>query len=192
LLKSKDKAFSAYKEFEVWCKTQLGKKIKILHSDHGGEYLSNIFQSYLKSKGTAQKLTIHDTPQYNGIAKQCNRTILEHVHMLLHASSLLKILWGEAARHIVWLMNRTSTKSIEGMTPFEAAFRKKPGLSEVREWGEKLWVGTKKNKIGKIGRGHVEQGHWLGIDKRGKGVCVYWPEQQTITTERNVYYDKTC
>ena len=46
-------------------------------------------------------------------------------------------------------MNRTSTKAVEGMTPFEAAFGKKPDLRYVREWGGKVWV-------------HIEGGNKLG------------------------------
>jgi len=167
LQKSKDEAFDTYKDFKSWCETQFSKKIKLLYSDHGGEYLSNAFQSYLKSKGTTQKLTVHDTPQHNGVAEQHNRTILEHVHALLHACGLPKNLWGEVVQHVVWLMNRTLTKSVEGTTPFEAAFGKKSELSEVREWGEKIWVRTEKSR--KLSRGYVEQGHWLGINKRSKG-----------------------
>ena len=37
------------------------------------------FVLYLKSKGTEQKLTVHDTPEENGVAEQCNRTIVEQV-----------------------------------------------------------------------------------------------------------------
>lgn len=69
LLKEKSKTFNAYKEFEAWCDTHLKAKIKILHSDRGGEYLSKDFTSHLKSKRTMQNLTIHDTPQHNGVAK---------------------------------------------------------------------------------------------------------------------------
>ena len=87
-----------------------------------------------------QKLTMHDTPQHNGVAEQRNRTILERVHALLHSTGLPRTLWGEAARHVVWLMNRTSTKAVEGMTPYEATFGTKPNLSEVQEWGERVWV----------------------------------------------------
>jgi transposase InsO family protein len=43
--------------------------IRILHSDRGGEYLGKEFTLYLKSKGMEQKLTVHDTPQHNGIAE---------------------------------------------------------------------------------------------------------------------------
>ena len=167
----------------------LDAHIKILHSDRGGEYLGKEFIMYLKSKGTVQKLTVNDTPQHNSIAERRNRTIVERVCALLHSSGLPKTFWGEAARHVVWLMNRTSTKAVEGMTPFEAAFGKKPDLRHVREWGEKVWVHIESgNKLG----GCVREGRWLEIDKRSKTFRIYWPDMKTVTTERNIYYDKTC
>ncbi|KIJ29519.1 hypothetical protein M422DRAFT_144074, partial [Sphaerobolus stellatus SS14] len=74
---------------------------------------------------------------------------------LLHSSGLPKFLWGEAARHVVWLMNRTSTLSVEGMTPFEAVFGAKPDLSNIREWGERVYIRTEGgNKLG----GQVREG----------------------------------
>ena len=98
---------------------ELNAKVKVLHSDQGGEYLDKEFISYLKKQGTDQKLTIYDTASQNGVAEQRNRTIVEQIWALLHASGLPKFLWGEAARHVIWLMNRTSTRAVEGMTPFE-------------------------------------------------------------------------
>jgi hypothetical protein len=98
------------------------------------------FSEYLKKQGTEQKLTVHDTSAHNGVAEWQNQTILERICALLHASELPKNLWGEAACHVVWLMNRVSTKAVEGRTPFEVVFDKKPDLREVREWGEKVFV----------------------------------------------------
>ena len=60
--------------------TQLGASIKKLHSDWGGEYLDKDFISYLKSIGTEQKLTVHNTPSQNGIAERHNHTIVECIH----------------------------------------------------------------------------------------------------------------
>jgi hypothetical protein len=111
----------------------MGAKIKILNTDRGGEYQGEEFVLYLKSKGTHQKLNVHDTPQQAGVAECRNRTIGERIRALLHASGLPKFLWGEAAHHVVWLLNRTTTKAVEGMTPFEAAFGKKPNLQGVHE-----------------------------------------------------------
>ena len=156
LLRTKDEAPKVYKLFEAWVKTQMGARIKVLNSDRGGEYQGVAFVEYLKSKGTQQKLNVHDTPQQAGVAEHRNRTIGERIWALLHASGLLKFLWGEAARHVVWLLNRTMTKAVEGMTPYEAAFGKKPDLREVQEWGEKVYVRLEKKGL-KLG-GRVREG----------------------------------
>ena len=77
-------------------------------------------------------------------------------------------------------MNRTSTKAVDGKTPFEAAFGKKPDLREVREWSEIVWVHIEGgNKLG----GRVCEGRWIGIDKQSKGIHVYWPDKQSVTVE---------
>lgn len=88
---------------------------------------------------------------------------------MLHASGQPKFLWGEAARHAVWLKNRTSTKALDGTTPLEAATGKKPDLRGVREWGCRCWVRNEsKSKLGD----RVDEGVWVGFDDRSKGSQV--------------------
>ena len=77
LLRTKDEAPRVYKAYEAWVETQMGVKIKVLNSDRGGEYQGAAFVEYLKSKGTQQKLNVHDTPQQAGVAERRNRTIGE-------------------------------------------------------------------------------------------------------------------
>jgi transposase InsO family protein len=108
-------------------------KIKTLHSDHGGEYLSDAFKKHLAKQGTVHKLTVHDTSEQNGVAEVFNRIYLERVHAILHASGLPKFLWGEAVRHVVWLKNRTSTAVVAAKTPIEVVTGKKPNLAELPE-----------------------------------------------------------
>jgi hypothetical protein len=69
LLKTKDETLQAYQTFESWCDTQLGVKIKKVHSDCGGEYLRKDFELHLKKQGTKQELTMHNTSQHNGVAE---------------------------------------------------------------------------------------------------------------------------
>jgi len=127
---------------------------------------------------------MHDTHQEAGVAERRNRTIVERVRALLHSSGLPKYLWAEAACHVVWLLNRTTTKAMEGMTPYEAVFGKKPNLKGLREWGEKVYVRIEGgNKLG----GRVREGCWLGVDEQSKGVRIYWPDTKTITVERNTF-----
>src|SRR5271168_3388864 len=87
----------------------LGSKRSRCCAPIGGEYLGKEFSQYLSSQGTERKLTVHDTPQYNGVSERLNRTLLERTRALLHSSELPKNLLGEAINHVVWLKNRTTT-----------------------------------------------------------------------------------
>ena len=91
--------FEAYKAFEAWVATHLNIGIACLHSDRGGEYMSMVLIAYLESKGTARKLTMHDTPQENGVSERLNRTLMEKVRAMLWAAGLPRYLWGEALLH---------------------------------------------------------------------------------------------
>lgn len=185
LLRKKSETFDAYKKYEAWLETQHDAKIRALHTDRGGEYLSGAFIKHLESKGIAQKLTVHDTPEENGVAESVNRVALQRVRALLHGSGLPKNLWGEALRHVIWLKNRTSTTSVEGMTPFEAATGKKPDLSALPEWGCAVWVHTKENS--KLDARAVE-GRWVGFDDQSNGSRIYWPGKNRVSVERSLTF----
>jgi hypothetical protein len=58
-------------------------------------------------------------PQHNSITKLLNRCILKQVRAMLHHAGLPKNLWGEATLFAVWLKNRTPTKALSQVTPFE-------------------------------------------------------------------------
>jgi transposase InsO family protein len=70
LLHTKDQNFDAYKSYEAELWTQCGAHIKKLHSDHGGKYLSGAFDKHLAKAGTLWSLTVHDTPEYNGVLER--------------------------------------------------------------------------------------------------------------------------
>ncbi|KAF8230914.1 hypothetical protein L208DRAFT_1137823, partial [Tricholoma matsutake] len=73
-------------------------------------------------------------------------------------------------------------------TPYEAAFGKKPDLSQVCKWGKKVWVWIESgDKLG----GCVREGRWIGVNERSSGCHVYWADKLTVTTEHNIYFDKT-
>ena len=131
---------------------------KFLRSDRGGEYLGKEFSSYLQSQGTEQKLTVHNTPEYNGVSEHLNRMLLEWTRALLHLSKLPKNLWGEAITHAVWLKNRTATRALPNReTPYKMLYNKKPKLKGLYEWGKQVWVhaseGTKLDGRSKVGSG---------------------------------------
>ena len=79
-------------------------------------------------------------PQHNGIAEFLNHRLLKCVRALLHQADLPKNLWAEAIKFAVWLKNRTSTKALGNVTPYERLYGQKPNLSHVPEWGQFMWV----------------------------------------------------
>jgi len=80
LLSKKSEALKAYKFFEAWAITQQhSTKIKVLHSDCGGEYLSKEFDDHLAAAGTVWRLMTHNMPQLNGVAERLNQMLLEHI-----------------------------------------------------------------------------------------------------------------
>ena len=52
LMKLKDESFAQYVILQTGLQTQYGTMVKILHSDQGGEFLSNEFMAYLECLGT--------------------------------------------------------------------------------------------------------------------------------------------
>jgi transposase InsO family protein len=187
LLRRKDQAFDAYLIYEAWVKTQKNTAIKKLHTDHGGEYLSDAFSEHLAKAGTARNLTVHDTPEHNGVAERSNRTLLERVRAMLHSSGLPKFLWGEAVKHAVYLKNRTATRALANKTPYEMAMGVKPNLSDLHEWGCKVWVhsagGSKLD-------GRAAVGRWVGYDDSSSGHRIYWPDRRSVTVERSVKFSE--
>jgi transposase InsO family protein len=79
ILRTKDQAFDAYKQFAAWADTQHGIKVKRLRSDRGGKYTGNAFSTFLQQQGMERHLTTADTPQHNGVAESLNRRLLECV-----------------------------------------------------------------------------------------------------------------
>ncbi|GJW67473.1 retrotransposon protein, putative, ty1-copia subclass [Tanacetum coccineum] len=70
--------------FKNEVKNQLGKTIKALRSDRGGEYISQEFKDYLKACGIIQQLTPPYAPQHNGVSERRNRTWLDMVRSMMN------------------------------------------------------------------------------------------------------------
>ena len=62
LMRWKFEAFEKFKEFRAKVKNQLGKRIKAIRSDHGGEYLLGDFKYYLTQNGIVSQLATPGTP----------------------------------------------------------------------------------------------------------------------------------
>lgn len=69
--------------------------------------------------------------QQNGVSERLNRTQVECVRIMLADSNLPHRFWEEALSTAVYLRNRSPTKAVEGITPFEAWHGSKPDVSAL-------------------------------------------------------------
>jgi len=115
LLQENSSSLDAFKSFKAAIELKIGKKIKCVRSDKGGEYYGRYdetgrnlgpFARFLDECGIEAQYIMPSTPQQNGVAERRNHTLLEMVRCKLSHSSLPDLLWGDALRTVVYILNQ--------------------------------------------------------------------------------------
>ncbi|GKA80948.1 retrotransposon protein, putative, ty1-copia subclass [Tanacetum coccineum] len=130
-------AVEAIRSFDlniILVENQLGKKIKAIRSDRGGEYPSHKFVNHMKSCGIVSQLTPPYTPQHNEVSERRNRTLLDMIRSMMNLTTLSKSFWGYALETTTRILNMVSTKKVD-RKPYEIWHGKAPKLSYLRVWG---------------------------------------------------------
>ena len=72
----------------------IGRKIKVLCSDNGGEYTSDLFLQLCHDEGIERHFTVRETPQQNGAAERIKQNLARKglVHVIQH--QYIKIFLG--------------------------------------------------------------------------------------------------
>ena len=92
-------AFSKFKVFKAMVENQIGRKIKCLLTDNGGEFCSTEFDIFCADNGIRRIKIVPYTPQKNGVAERLNWTIL------LSNACFGKEFWVEACYTAIYLIN---------------------------------------------------------------------------------------
>ncbi|KAL0295633.1 UNVERIFIED_CONTAM: Retrovirus-related Pol polyprotein from transposon TNT 1-94 [Sesamum angustifolium] len=96
----------------IHVENQTGRKIKILQSDYGGEYLSGEFIAYLKENGIVSQWTPLEMPQLNGVAERRNRTLLDMIWSMMSFTELPLSFWGYQLETDARLLNIAPSKTV--------------------------------------------------------------------------------
>ncbi|KAM1652315.1 hypothetical protein ACFX1T_004838 [Malus domestica] len=143
LLKSKDQVFQTFQEFHAMVEREIGKPLKCLRSDNGGEYTSHQFREYCVKHGIRHEKTVPGTPQHNGVAERMNRTIMEKVRCMLRTAKLSKQFWGEAVRTACYLINRSPSVPLGLNVPERVWAGNDVSYSHLKVFGCKAFVHKK-------------------------------------------------
>jgi len=135
LLRRKDDALNATKDFAAVVETQYKTKIQEWMSDAGGEYKSQEFDDFLKSKGIKILQSVPHQPEQNGRAERFNRTIMDKAQALRFTACLPQSWWEFSILHAVHLYNRTPVQRLQWKTPYELLNSDLPLLGHLRVFG---------------------------------------------------------
>jgi transposase InsO family protein len=128
--KSSASVLERFKEYKPEVEKQMGKLIKRLRIDGGGEY-EKWMGKHLKGSGIIHETTAPYSPDQNGVAERANRTIMERVKAIIAEAQLDKRLWMDLADTVVYLKNRSPTTAV-ATTPYELWHGVKPDLSHLK------------------------------------------------------------
>nr|GEU50361.1 retrotransposon protein, putative, Ty1-copia subclass [Tanacetum cinerariifolium] len=131
LLKHKHEVFDIFKVFLKEVEDQLGKTIKSLCSDRGGEYMSQEFLDHLKEREIIAHRTPLYTPRHNSVSDRRNRTLLDMVRSMMSQTTLPKSFWDYALESAARILNMAPTKKVD-KTPYERDTLTKPDKLEPR------------------------------------------------------------
>ena len=191
-IQRKSDVFNKFVEWKTLVENLSGRKvrkIKTLRSDNGGEYTSTEFIDYLKKEGIRHEFTVPKTPEQNGVAERMNRTLLEVVRSMLSDSQLPKRFWAEALATATYVRNRSPTKSVAGMTPFEAWSGKKPNVNNLRIFGCISYAHVPKDERKKLDS-KARECIFLGYGTEVKGYRLLDLSSRKIVYSRDVVFDE--
>ena len=181
LMHKKSETFGKFKEFMAEAEKQLGKSLKTLRSDRGGEYLDTEFKDHLLEHRILSQLTTLGTPWQNGVAEKRNKTLLDMVRSMMSYSSLPISFWGYSLQTVVYILNVVPSKSIQ-KTPLELWNGHKPSLRHFCIWGCPAHV--LKGKTEKL-EPHIEVCMFVGYPKGTRGGLFYSPSNKKVFVLKN-------
>ena len=161
--------------------------MKVLRTDNGGEYTSTRFEEFLRREGIRHERTVPKTPEQNGVAERMNRTLVETVRSMLIDAKLAQKFWGEALSTAVYLRNRSRTKAVRGMTPFEAWSKEKPAVGHLRVFGCDAYAHVPKDERKKLDS-KAKKCIFVGYGEETKGYRLYDPARAKIIFSRDVVF----
>ncbi|KAK8923669.1 hypothetical protein KSP39_PZI019346 [Platanthera zijinensis] len=187
IMKCKSETFEKFKEFKNEVENQLGKRVKALRSNRGGEYLSHEFRDYLKECGIVSQLTPPRTPQHNGVSERRNRTLLDMARSMMSHADLHVSFWGFALETATMTLNRAPTKTVLKI-PYEIWTGKRPSMSFIKIWGYKAYV--RRQMPDKL-EPKSDKCYLVGYPKETKGYYFYLPsEGKVFVTRTGVFLEK--
>lgn len=186
-LKNKLDIKSVFERFKNEVENETDRRIKILRTDNGKEYCNNMFLKCLADSGIKHQTSTPYTPEQNGLAERMNRTLVERAKAMLFDANLKKEYWAEAVATAAYIVNRSPSRVLAEVTPFEKWSGKKPNISHLKIFGSKAMVHIPKQNRLKWDRKSREL-IFVGYCETTKGYRLHDPKTRKTVISRDVIF----
>lgn len=105
-LKEKSEAFENFKIFKALTENQIGRRLKTIRSDRGGDFTSGDFKDFCDKKGIKREYTIPRTPQQNAVVERQNKSVQQMVRSMMNEINIAQTYWVEAIHRSVHIINK--------------------------------------------------------------------------------------
>lgn len=193
----KSGAAKATKAIVLHAQKLTGQKLITLRPDGAKEFKEGGTKKFLDENNTVLDEIPPYSPESNGRVERQNRTVFEKARTILSELNMMctfesyKKLWPEAVRTVVYVRNRTLTKSthrdVRDKTPYEVITGKKPDLSHLRIFGTRVKV----LKPQSYRKSKVEPKVWDGVHvgyNDGGSYRAYVPALGRVFVSRDVTF----
>jgi transposase InsO family protein len=167
---------------------QTGKKVKVVQTDRGGEYVNEEMTTLLRKRGIMHRKTVGYSPEQNGSIERLNRDLQEKGRAMLEDSGLGEELWAEAMVTANYTRNRLPSR-VHGKTPWEKFFGEKPNVSHMRVFGAHAYMHIPKENRKKM-QSVSERGVFVGYEPNYKAYRVLRERDERILVSRDVIVNK--
>jgi hypothetical protein len=160
-LKEKSKALEKFKVFKALTENQIGKRLKEVRSDRGGEFSSGNFKEFCDKNGIKREYTIPRTPQQNRVVERQNRSVQQMARSMMNEKNIPQTYWVEAIHTAVHILNKAHLRPHSDMTPYELWFGRPASIKHFKVFGSTCYI--KSN----------DEGIFLGYATNSKGYRCY-------------------
>lgn len=135
LLSDKSIVHEILSTFILVVKNQFNTSIKSFRSDNSTEFVNHKVQSLFNTHDIIHQTTCVYSPHQNGLVEKKHTHFLNVARALGFHASIPISLWGDCVLTACYLINRTPTPLLQGLSPYEILFQKKPDYSQLKVFG---------------------------------------------------------
>jgi transposase InsO family protein len=190
VLRSKDEALQFFKKVKARAEAECSYKLLAFRSDRGGEFNSTDFTEFCDDNGVKHNTTAPYSPQQNDVVERRNQTVVEMARCLPKSVNMPGPFWGEAVKTAVYLLNRASSRSLNGTTLYEAWHGRTPNVRHLKIFGCVAHVKRLGPGINKLADRSI-MGVFVGYEDGSKAYRVYDPVGKRLYITRDVAFEES-